>query len=86
MDFGLSDEFRTPGRPKVVITPDVGHAKVHKDAESVWIARRRGDDFRLVVGRAATAVDNEPNIAESQKCRLALAQYRGAKDVAVECH
>jgi hypothetical protein len=49
------------------------------------ITRRRSDDFRLVVGRAAADVDDKPNIAKLQKRRLALAQYCSAEDVAVEC-
>ena len=31
MDFRLGDEFRAARRPKVVIAPDVIHAKVEKD-------------------------------------------------------
>lgn len=32
VDFRLSDKFRAPRRPKVVVTPDVSHGKIQKDA------------------------------------------------------
>src|SRR5208282_18031 len=85
MDFGLSDEFRAARRPKIVVAPDVTHAKVQKNAQDVLIARRRSHHFRLVVGRAAATVDGEPNVPEPQKRWLALAQHRRAEDVAIEC-
>jgi hypothetical protein len=66
MDFGLSDEFRAPRRPKFLVAFDIRHAKVQKDAKNICIARRRSDDFRLVIRRTATAVDREPNIAERE--------------------
>lgn len=45
-------------------------------------ARPRRPHFRLVVGPAASAINNEPSIAEAHKRRLALAQHGGAEDVA----
>src|SRR5208282_4908153 len=85
MDFGFGDEFRSARRPKIVVAPDISHAKVQKNAQDVLIARRRSDHFRLVVGRAAATVDGEPNVPEPQKRRFALAQHRSAEDVAIEC-
>jgi hypothetical protein len=49
------------------------------------ITWRRSDDLRLVVGRAAADIDRKPNISKLKECRLALAQYRGAEDVTIEC-
>jgi hypothetical protein len=59
----------------VIVASDISDAKVQKDAENVLITWRRRDDFRLVVSRATAAIDSEPEIAEPQKCRLALAQH-----------
>jgi len=45
---------------------------------------RRSKDFGLIVGRATADVNDEPDVAEPQECRFALAQHRGAEDVTVK--
>src|SRR5215471_10756281 len=84
MNLRLSNEFRAPRRPKVIVASDVCHAQVQKNAENVLIPWRRSKDFGLIVGRATTDVNDEPDVAEPQECRFALAQHRGAEDVTVK--
>jgi hypothetical protein len=46
---------------------------------------RRCKYFGLIVGRTTADVNDEPDVAELQECRFALAQHRGAEDVTVKC-
>ena len=74
MDFRLSDEFRAPRRPQLIVALNITHAKVEKVADDMGIAWWRGDDFRLVIGTAASTVDYQPDVGEPKKRWLALAQ------------
>jgi len=76
--LGLRNELGVPPRPKIAIAPDIGHAKVQNNAQNIRIAWGRCIDFRLVVGRAAAAIDCKPDVAESQKGRRAFPNDRGA--------
>src|SRR5215469_12835207 len=69
VDLWLGDEPGTPRRPEVVVAPDVGHAKVQKAAEHIWLSRWGSDNLGLVVGWSTSAVDDDPDVAESKKSR-----------------
>jgi hypothetical protein len=51
----LSDEFRAPRRPQIVVASDVSYPKVQKDAQDVLITQRCSKHFRLVVRAATTS-------------------------------
>ena len=67
-----------PRRPQLVVALNITHAKVEKVADDIGIARWRGDDFRLVIGTAASTVDCQPDVGEPKKRWLAFAQNCGA--------
>src|SRR5262249_58965600 len=69
VDLGLGDEPGTPGRPEVVVAPDVGHAKVQKAAEHIRLSGWGSGDLGLVVGRSTSTIDDDPDVAESKKSR-----------------
>src|SRR5262249_40177895 len=73
MNLRLSNEFRAPRRPKVMIASVAGQARVQKKAEIIWSPGRRSKDLGLFVGRATADVNDEPDVAEPQECRFALA-------------
>ena len=85
MNLRLCNEFRAPRRPKVIIASDVCHAQVQKNAENILTPWRRCKYFGLIVSRTTADVNDEPDVAELQECRFALAQHRGAEDVTVKC-
>src|SRR4029453_2494398 len=84
MDFGLGDELGTARGPEVVVAADVGHPGVEKAAEDIQISRWRSLDLWLVIGRTATAVDDEPDVAKTEHRRRALAEHRRSEDVAIK--
>jgi len=64
VNLRLGKELRTQTFPTFVTFCDVGDADVHEAADSPAILRRREVDVRLVVGRAAADIDDDPRILE----------------------
>src|SRR5262249_34169064 len=57
-----------------------------KAAEHIRLSRWGSDNLGLVVGGPTSAVDDDPDVAESKKSRRFGPEHRGAEDVAVERH
>src|ERR1700737_1063810 len=84
MDFRLGQKRRTLGRPFLVDLLDVGHPDVEEGAGAVRVRRRRQRDGRLVVGRSAPLIEDQPGVGDLHDYRIALDQHGAAEDLLVE--
>jgi hypothetical protein len=60
--FRRRQELSTPGAPLGVHGLDVFDPDIKKAADPIGITRRLQDDRRLVVGRAAAGIDDDPAV------------------------
>jgi hypothetical protein len=77
-DFGFTrDRWReklgAPRAPVLVHRLDVRNSDIEEAADPIWVTGRLQDDGRLVVGRAAADVDDDPAVGERDVCRLTSA-------------
>ncbi len=56
----LGKEFGTARQPFSIDRMHIGYADVQGARKDILALRRRGGDIRLVVGRTATDIENEP--------------------------
>src|SRR5215211_4047685 len=84
MVLGLGQELAAARAPLLIDGVDIGHADVHRAAQRAGVPRRLGLYVRLVVGRAALAVEHDVAVGEAHHARFALAQHRRAEHPLVE--
>src|SRR3954452_9463500 len=72
VNLGFGEELRTQTLPTFVAFCNVCDADVHEAADSLAILRSRKVDGRLVVGRPAAHIDDDPCVLELDDARLAV--------------
>jgi hypothetical protein len=68
----VAEDLRTQTFPTFVAFCDVRDADVHEAADSLAILRRREVEGRLVVGRPAADIDDDPGVLELDDARRAV--------------
>jgi hypothetical protein len=82
--FRRGQEFSAPGAPFGVYGIDVRHPDIKEAADPVGITWRLQDDRRLVVGRAAAGIDDDPAVGERDIDRIAGKFHPAAEYLGVE--
>src|SRR5215467_13391589 len=82
--FRWREELGASRAPLRIDRVDVRDPDVEEAADQVWIARCLECDGRLVLGRTATHVDDDPAVGERHVCRLTRAGDLATEHLGIE--
>ena len=84
MVFGLGQELGALGRPFLVSLLDVGDPDVHEGAGAVRVLWGFERDGGLVIGWAATGVEDQPCVRDLHDDRISLQHHLAIEDLLIE--
>src|SRR6266498_4011317 len=80
----LGEELGAPGPPHVIAGGHVGHPNVHEAGDFIQLPRRPQPDRRLVIGRSATNVEDQPGVPNPHDRWVSGADHGAAENPRIE--